>query len=522
MTTAAHRQRVTVPPPLTGAFAAPPASDGIRPSEATEGLVRSQVQALLDATDSYHALPEEDRRLMSHRLTRISAYAAECMRDICWQSERLGQRPVMRQREVLSGPLAAKAPEPAGPISRVARVTQDTLRAVAFPVFVADLIKGTFNAIIQANITQMEQFGRLLENVMKSVDEFMADNISDDQARDWLQERYRDHIKVKDGKAVAADGADEKAPPNWEKELHMPSGISLDDDTIEEKLVPAARRRLAENRLQMLSTMVMMGVNRIIVTGGKIRATMAFHIDASERTHEEHATDFDFRAAAAGSFGYGPWSASLSTSVSYVSSSRATNDGEINVATDLTGEVEIHFKSDYFPVERFAPAGSIGAIQANTANPAANPLGDTPSVGPGVPTVLPPAMPKHEKPTPSYAPIPPPSSGPKMPVAPTAPEGGMRHVAAPKGSPWYEPKPGEEGAGDGKAGDKDKSAEPDKPADGTVPADTKPDDKAPADAKPDDKAPDKKPAGGKAKKKPAETTALWAAPGPDDWREVLQ
>ncbi len=505
-------QRVAVPPPLTGPFAVRPSKEGIHPTEATQGLVRSQVQALLDATDSFHALPDEDRAQMSHRLTRIAAYAAECMRDICWQSEQLGQRPVIRQREVLSGPLAAKPAEPGGPISRVAKVTQDTLRAVAFPVFVADLIKGTFNAIIQANITQMEQFGKLLENVMKSVDEFMADNISDAQARDWLQQNYRDHIKVEGGKAVMADGADEKAPPNWSKELHLPSGISLDDDSIEEKLVPAARRRLAENRLQMLSTMVLMGVNRIIVTGGKIRATMAFHIDASERTHEEHATDFDFRAAAAGSFGFGPWSASLSTSVSYVSSSRATNDGEINVATDLTGEVEIHFKSDYFPVERFVPTGAIGAIQANTPNPAANPLGDTPPTGQ---SVQPPAMPKHDKPTPSYAPIGTPPPEAKAPVKPAEPDV-KRHVDAPKGSKFYEPKPGE---GDGKSNDQDKAAQPDKAPD-DKPA---PDDKAaePAADKAPDKPADKKPAG-KGKKKPAEAAALWTAPGPEYWREALQ
>jgi hypothetical protein len=520
----AAAQRAPVPPPLTGVFAAAPASDGIRPTEATKSLVRSQVQALLDATDSYHALPETDRRQMATRLTHVAAYAAECMRDICWQSEKLGQRPVIRSREVVSGPLAARgrgAPaQPAGPVARVAQVTKDTLRAVAFPVFVADLIKGTFNAIIQANIQQMEQFGRLLENVMKSVDEFMTDNISDEQARDWLQERYHDHIKVKDGKAVAADGADEKAQPNWEKELHLPGGVSLDDDTIEEQLVPAARRRLAENRLQMLSTMVLMGVNRIIVTGGKIRATMAFHIDASERTHEEHASDFDFRTAAAGSFGWGPWSVSASMSVSYVNSSRSSNDGEINVATDLTGEVEIHFKSDYFPVERFAPAGSIGQIQANTANPAGNPLGDTPSAGQ---TVQPPAMPSHPKPTTQLPPIGTPLPEAKMPVKPTKPEV-ERHVDAPKGSKWAEPSP------DDKSGEGDKAPDAGKASDG---------DKAPADAKTPDKAPDKSP-GKKKDSKPgaAKPSAPDATPEPvaagaagyenapdynrSYWREVLR
>src|SRR5207244_3492044 len=96
------------------------------------------------------------------------------------------------------------------------------------------------------------------------------------------------------------------------------------------------------------------------------------HIDTTDRLHQEHASDFDFRTGAAGSFGYGPWSASASMSISYVTSTRRQSDSEINVDTDLTGEVELHFKSDYFPVERFANSGVLGTIQGNTAAPAAN------------------------------------------------------------------------------------------------------------------------------------------------------
>src|ERR1041385_6727461 len=99
---------------------------------------------------------------------------------------------------------------------------------------------------------------------------------------------------------------------------------------------------------------------------------MGFHIDTTDRAHEEHATDLDTRAAAAGSFGFGPWSASASMSVSYVRSTRANSDAELNVESDLTGEVEIHFKSDYFPLARFADGGTIGRIQGNTAVPEAN------------------------------------------------------------------------------------------------------------------------------------------------------
>jgi hypothetical protein len=226
----------------------------------------------------------------------------------------------------------------------------------------------------------MESFIQMVENVSKTVDQFMADNISDNQARDWLAARYPEHIRIDKDKAVPVDGSDDRPMPDFRRDLNLPDSISgVDESTIDETLVPAARRRLAESRLQLLSTLVLMGVNRIVVTGGKIRATMGFHIDTTDRLHEEHASDFDFRTATAGSFGYGPWSVSASLSVSYVTSTRQQSDSEINVDTDLTGEVELHFKSDYFPVERFANSGVLGTIQNNTAVPEANRPPQTPT-----------------------------------------------------------------------------------------------------------------------------------------------
>lgn len=460
MSAVAQPVAALIPPPLSAPFATPSTPEGIQPNPATANLVRSQVQALLDATSSYHALPEADREHLRRNLTHIASYAAECARDVWSQSEKLGQRPLLREREVRSGPLATAAAAKARPgapqerpgaVNQVARVTQETIRAVAFPVFVADLIKGTFNAIIQSNIQQLEQFGRLLENVTKTVDEFMDENISDAQARDWLQQRYPEHIKVKDGKAGPADGADERPAPDFSRDLNMQGNPSLDEDSIEDTLVPAARRRLAESRLQILSTMVLMGVNRIVVTGGKIRATMGFHIDATDRSHEEHATDLDFRVAAAGSYGFGPWSVSASTSFAYVSSTRQNSDSEIHVDTDLTGEVEIHFKSDYFPVERFANAGTIGRIQSNTPVPEANPLGDAPAVGGTVGAYQSP----RSRPRPTNAPTLPPIGSPlpeaRTPVQPTRPVV-ERHVAAPKGSRWYDPSAHPDNAGGDSAG----------------------------------------------------------------------
>ena len=97
--------------------------------------------------------------------------------------------------------------------------------AVDFPQFVAGLIEGTFDAIVDASVRQMEAYTELLRNVAKSTDEFMRDNVSD-------------------------RGQDE-----------------------------AARRRIATDRQQTLATMVLMGINRIVVTDGKIKAGVIFELE---------------------------------------------------------------------------------------------------------------------------------------------------------------------------------------------------------------------------------------------------
>jgi hypothetical protein len=375
-----------LPPPLTGPYATPPAADGLRPLPATVNLVRSQVKALLMASPGFHVLNPADQKRLADSMVKISAYAAELIRDDWYQSEQIGQRPVVRYRRTLSPvrangvhevPVRAAAADfsPAA-ASQIGRVTQETLRAIAFPTFVADLIDSTFNAIVNASIRQMEAFTRLLEDVSKTVEQFMNDNVTDNMARDWLAERYPAHLRVEtqgeEARLTVREGAEDRPLPGWQRDLSLRGEIGLDEDAIEEILVPAARRKLAQNRMQMLSTLVLMGMNRIVVTGGKIRATMQFHIDTSDRAREERATDFDFRTAASGQFGMGWWSASASMSVAYVSSVRSESEAEMNVDANLTGEVEIHFKSDYFPLNRFAPNSTIAQIQAHTAVPEEN------------------------------------------------------------------------------------------------------------------------------------------------------
>ena len=432
---------------LPSPYDSPPQPEAIRPSAATLSLVKSQIGALLTASPSFHSLNDDEQRRLSENLVKIAAYSAELIRDDWYQStQKIGQTPIVRKKEIIETPVAAAQATKddnfnTSAANQIGRVTKETLNAIAFPTFVADLIKGTFNAIVQSSIQQMEAYTKLIENVSKTVDQFMQENISDNQAKDFLAQMYPEHIEVKGGNAVPRDGADEKPAPNFQADLNLSNSVSLDESAIEEVLVPAARRKLAQSRHQMLATMVMMGINRIVITGGKIRATMGFHIDATDKLHQEKATDFDFRAAASGSFGFGPWSVSASTSVSYVTSSRQTSDSELNVEADLTGEVEIHFKSDYFPLERFANSGAIGRIQSHTAVPESNaptanavaqsaPFSEPPAIGGDIGAYKSPRTNRSAPVAPSYKPIGTPLDPPKLPEKVL--EQDKLHVAPPK------------------------------------------------------------------------------------------
>jgi hypothetical protein len=298
------------PPALPGPFDTRPAAAGMEISPAVANLVHTQVQALLESSPAFYDLTTDRRSEMSSNLEKIATYTAALIHEEWAQSKLLGQTPVLRETSVVPVPLAQKQPA-AGALaktaqenfspraaSQVAKVTRDTLNAIAFPTFVADLIKGTFQAIINASIQQMEAYGTLLANVAKTVDQFMADNISDNNARDWLANAYPSHFKVEtsdEGARVKVrDGSDERGKPDFRGTLGIQEDVDVSDEAAEEKLVPAARRYLARSRHQLLSTMMLMGINRIVVTSGRIAAKMGFRIQAQDTGAAESASQCDF------------------------------------------------------------------------------------------------------------------------------------------------------------------------------------------------------------------------------------
>jgi hypothetical protein len=121
---------------------------------------------------------------------------------------------------------------------------QELIDHVDFPDFVAKLIEGTFNAIVDASIEQMKAYGELLKDVAHTVDQFAKDNLSAEQARDWLTAKYPELIDDDDG-----------------------------DDDDKKKAVRVRRKRLTrKERRRLVATATLMGINRIVVTSGRVEA----------------------------------------------------------------------------------------------------------------------------------------------------------------------------------------------------------------------------------------------------------
>ena len=140
----------------------------------------------------------------------------------------------------------------------------------------------------------------------------------------------------------------------------------------------AARLQMARSRQQMLASMVVLGINRIVVTDGAINAKVLFELKASDQAaRRARASLYDAQSSmnrnvSAGGVNFG-WGAAGTTNVNErprhittVSSSvDESSESKAELKAKLSGEVRVNFKSDYFPMEKLASPGMIASIQGN-------------------------------------------------------------------------------------------------------------------------------------------------------------
>jgi len=366
--------------------------------ETTLATVRPKVRELLAQSPGFAALPAEQQRDIAQTMVRVAAFMAN-PHDLARQEFAAPQldksggtaQALADAVDAAKGKASAKLGTFAGADFQAGALRQGTqefrnlVGAVDFPAFVGGLIQNVFQAIVTASMQQMEAYGKLLKSVAQTVDQFAQDNISTNNARDWLVDKFPDALDIETegedsaGPRVVARGEDSDAALqriNQEMQLLKPI-TDLSDPEHEARLVSAARLQMARMRQQMLSSMVLLGINRIVVTDGLINAKVMFDFRASDQAQRRaRASLYDSQASrnknvTGGGFAM-PWggAATVNTNeqshVTTVSSSvDESSESKAELKAKLSGEVRVNFKSDYFPMEKLASPGMIASIQGN-------------------------------------------------------------------------------------------------------------------------------------------------------------
>ncbi len=214
--------------------------------------------------------------------------------------------------------------------------------------------------MVDSSIRQMDSYADLVSAISKPLAQFRDENVTVNQARDWLVANYPGDVSLAYGEGGPvvvprkAGGSEDGsgASPNWLSDFGL-GGQELSGELLEERLVPAARDRLASDRMQTLATLVMLGMNRIVVKDGSITARLRFRAAAADKTSVDYAVSDD----PGNSTPTGSWatrgSSAYQPSVTKVSTVGVNAQTDSSLNAEMFGEVKINFASETLPLDRF-------------------------------------------------------------------------------------------------------------------------------------------------------------------------
>ena len=322
------RPRMVAPPPTSAAArrgaargraaadrASPPFS--ACPTRSARRIAGDMVQVLSYMTDPNGVRTEIAAREASGDLPRSGALAASPVAGGTGRAAPWRDDPVeATKRQLSQSPGFAGKDFEAGAVRQGVEQFGELVQKVDFPKFVGGLIKNVFQAIVESSIEQMRAYGELIANVAKTTDQFMRDNIGEAAGRDWLAEPIPTCSRSASARPPTASPRARRAPRSrrrgwWRKgenaavrlaeisrEMNVnPPVTDLSDANAELRLVTAARLQMAKSRQQLLSSMVMLGINRIVVTDGSINAKVVFDMRASDKAKRDYTASMHDREA---------------------------------------------------------------------------------------------------------------------------------------------------------------------------------------------------------------------------------
>jgi hypothetical protein len=378
--------------------------------------VRDAVRSLLTSAQAFTALPPEKQQQVARDTALIADYLA-APEGI--PANKLAREPTAR---ALFGEGAASQEQDyntaraavseigrgqfkASAAREGAQVAGLLMKQVNFPTFVSSLIQGVFQAIVKSSIEQMEAYSTMIASVAKSLQQFRDDNVTPNQGRDHMVEMFPDAFEIgvdefsemPGPKLKLKEGVDESAVlQRVNSKLTYEDGqiksMDLSDENVEKALVIAAQTQLARQRQQLMASLVLMGINRIVVTDGRISAKIMYDFQARDtRSLRRSAQAFDYARDAWGniqstearegtydsqyrvsgddssqSYAKGTSKYEQRPVMTAMSAASEASDAALQTRAQLAGAVEVNFKNDYLPLDKMATPGMIAAIQGNS------------------------------------------------------------------------------------------------------------------------------------------------------------
>jgi len=406
--------------------------------------VRNAVQALLTSSEAFNALPDETKRQVARDTAMVAGYLAK--------PEGIAGNNLLPARALDAPPPAAESTwdQRQAAVSEIgnsefkagaAREGVDQMgemvKQVDFSKFVGGLIENVFQAIVRSSIQQMEAYSKMIASVAKSLEQFMQDNVTPNQGRDQLVDMFPETFQIgvddfgdnPQPRLQLKDGVDEAVALKAVRSKltfvdGAPTSMDLSDEAAEKALVTAAQMQLAKQRQQLMASLVLMGINRIVVTDGKISAKVMYDFQARDsRKLHRAAAAYDYArdeygnvqttrtgegtydrgrnvnwnkdGGSAESFAKGDYKYEDKPVMTAMSTASETSEANLQTRAQLAGSVEVNFKSDYLPLDKMATPQMIGMIQGNSTPVDPNVIPSAKTAAPAAGAAAPAAAPAH-------------------------------------------------------------------------------------------------------------------------------
>jgi hypothetical protein len=240
------------------------------------------------------------------------------------------------------------------------------LDQVDFPTFVQALVTGTYNSIVKSTIEQMQAYVEMYKGLAQPLAS-IAKSITDADALGQIASN--DPMKF-------TMGSDGEITDN-------DSGMVLDRTNSEvQKLMFEAKLALARERRVLLRETMLMGVQRLVVDQGVIKAGLMFNIKATEKGQQrQRQTEIEESGGQMGGSFFGLFGGGKSDKETKIAVSTRSLDTDTQLAAQVTGNVEIRFTTDRFDLNNFANLFGNEATKTELAQRAPAPPGAAPAAG---------------------------------------------------------------------------------------------------------------------------------------------